>query len=171
MTTTNNTNGRRKHNRNNMPQSEVLDRKARKVGSDDMQSAALVCKWAENAGLRGPNLAVAASIAKAFEAAVALSLDGQHRDAAKKAASAQYVLKRNEHVAKLKLQCRDGRERKIGQIAEWYASVHFRVADEIDAALEAEAKAAEERRLEAEQRRASKEAARAAAESKEVKAA
>jgi hypothetical protein len=168
--TTNNTRNR-KHNRNNMPQSAVLDRKARRVGSDDMGAAALVCKWAENAGLRGNNLGVAASIAKAFEAAVALSLDGQHRDAAKKAASAQYVLKRNDRVAALKVRCRDGWVRNVGQIAEWFASIHFRVADEIDAAKEAEAKAAEERRIEAEQRRASKEAARVAAESKEVKAA
>jgi hypothetical protein len=149
-----------------MLESAILDRKARKVGSDDMGAAALVCKWAENAGLRGPNLAVAASIGKAFEAAVALSLDGQHREAGKKAASAQYVLKRNERVAALRIRCRDGRERKIGQIAEWYASVHFRVQDEIDAAKEVEAKAAEERRIEAEQRRASKEAAQKAAEAK-----
>lgn len=153
------------------PESVILDRKARRVGSDDLKAAALVAKWGEQSGLRGNNLAVASSIAKAFEAAVKLSLDGEHREAAKKVASAQYVLKRNDRVAALKVRCRDGRERKLAQVAEWYASVHFRVADEIDAAKEAEAKAAEERRLEAEQRRASKEEARKAADSKETKAA
>ena len=130
-------------NRNDLPESVVLDRKGRKVGSDDMGSAALIAKYAEHAGIRGNNLDVAAGLALAIEAAVSLSLNGKHREAAKKAASCNYVLKRNEHVGKLKVNCRDGRERKLSDVVGWFAGVHFRIADDIDAAVAKEAAAAE----------------------------
>jgi len=136
-----------------LPESVVLDRKGRKVGSDDLHNAALIAKWAEQSGLRGPALQAASGIAIALDAAIALSLQGLHRDAGKKAASCAYVLKRNEKVGTLKVQCRDGKTRKLGQVVEWYAGVHFRIADDIEAAQEKEAEMAETRRRNAELKR------------------
>lgn len=128
-----------------LPESVIIDRKGRKVGSDDMNAAALVAKWGEQAGLRGPLIEVATSVSQACEAAVSLALDGQHRDAAKKAASVQYVLKRNERVGGLKVQCRDGRTRRLADVVSWFASVHFKIADDIESAQEREAAAKAER--------------------------
>ena len=121
-----------------VPESVIVDRKGRRVGMDDMQASASVAKWADQAGLRGPALLAASGIATALEAAVRLSLDGSHRDAGKKAASCAYVLKRNERVGGLKVRCRDGRERKLQQVVEWYATVHFKIADDIEAKQAAE---------------------------------
>lgn len=127
-----------KRRRKQLPESVVIDRRGRKVGSDDALQAARIAEWSEQEGLRGPAKEVAAGIAVALRAAVALSLDGQHRDAGKKAASCTYVLKRNERVGKLKVQCRDGRTRKLAQVVEWYGNVHFHIADDIEAAQAAE---------------------------------
>lgn len=156
----------RNKKRRQVPESIILDRKGRRVGSDDLNAAANIAKWAEQAGLRGPALQAAAGIAVALEAAVKLSLVGAHRDAGKKAASCAYVLNRNERVQKLKVQCRDGRTRKLGQIVEWYASVHFRIADEIEAAQVQEAQVAEARKIKAELKRQAFEAAKEMAERK-----
>jgi hypothetical protein len=136
-----------------LPESVIIDRKGRKVGSDDIAAAALVAKWAEEAGLRGPQVQAAAGIAIALENAVELSLKGEHRDAGKKAASCAYVLKRNAKVGTLKVQCRDGRTRKLAQVVEWYASVHFRIADEIEAKQAEEAELRETRKRNAELKR------------------
>jgi hypothetical protein len=145
--------GRGNKRRRPLPESVIIDRKGRKVGSDDLQSAALVAKWAEEAGLRGPQVQAAAGIAIALDAAVELSLQGAHRDAGKKAASCAYVLKRNAKVGTLKVQCRDGRQRKLAQVVEWYATVHFRIADEIEAKQAEEAELRETRKRNAELKR------------------
>lgn len=150
-----------------LPESVVIDRKGRKVGSDDLRAASLVAKWSEEAGLRGPMVQAASGIAIALEAAVDLSLKGEHRDAGKKAASCAYVLKRNDRVGKLKVQCRDGRTRKLAQVVEWYAGVHFRIADEIEAKQAEEAEIAETRKRNAELKRA---AAKAIAEGEKIAA-
>jgi hypothetical protein len=151
--------GGRKGGRKPLPESVILDRKGRKVGSDDIRTAAMIAKFGEEAGLRGPLVQVATNVAQACDAAVALALDGAHRDAAKKAASVQYVLKRNERVGKLKVTCRDGRQRKLSDVVGWYASVHFRIADDIDAARDREEAAAAERKAAAEDRRAREQSA------------
>jgi hypothetical protein len=139
--------GKRPHKgqRKPLPESVIIDRKGRKVGSDDMGSAALVAKWGEQAGLRGPLIAVANSVSQACEAAVSLALDGKHRDAGKKAASVQYVLKRNERVGGLKVTCRDGRQRRLADVVSWFAKVHFKIADDIESAQAKEAAAQAER--------------------------
>jgi hypothetical protein len=149
-----------------LPESVVIDRKGRKVGSDDLHNAALVAKWSEEAGLRGPAIQAASGIAIALDAAIALSLQGLHRDAGKKAASCAYVLKRNEKVGTLKVQCRDGKTRKLSQVVEWYAGVHFRIADEIEAKREEEAEMAETRRRNAELKRQARKVISEAAEKK-----
>lgn len=125
----------------NVPQSVIIDRKGRRVGSDDMTAAANLCKWAEHSGLHGASLTAASGVAKGLEAAVQLSLEGEHRDAAKKALSVNYVLRRGpgERVGRLKVDCRDGRQRPLSRVVEWFAAIHFRIADEIEAARDAEA--------------------------------
>lgn len=128
--------------RTNMPMSEVIRRKSRMIGSDDLQTAANICRWAEQGGLRGPALQVAESLATAFDSTLELSTRSQHREAAKKASSVLYVLKRNEKVANLLVDCRDGRKRKLKDVVSWFADRHFRIADDIEAALDAEAIAA-----------------------------
>lgn len=150
--------------RKNLPESVILDRKGRKVGSDDALQAARIAEWSEHEGLRGAQREVALGIAQALKAAVDLALDGQHRDAGKKAASCAYVLKRNERVGKLKVQCRDGRERKLAQVVEWYGNVHFKIADDIEAAQAREAEMAETRKRNAELKRAAAEVIAAAEE-------
>ncbi len=137
-TAANNTNA----THNNIPMSEVIRRKSRMIGTDDLQTAANICRWAEQGGLRGPALQVAESLATAFDSTLHLSTRSQHREAAKKASSILYVLKRNEKVQNLTVDCRDGRKRKLKDVVAWFADRHFRIADDIEAALDAEAEVA-----------------------------
>jgi len=136
--------------RRNLPESEVIRRKSRMIGSDDLQTAANVGRWAEQAGLKRPTLAAAEGLAKAFDSILALSQSSQHYEAAKKAKSVEYVLKRNERVAGLLIDCRDGRKRKLAQVVSWFADRHFRIANDIAEAEEHEARMAEIRKNAAE---------------------
>jgi hypothetical protein len=126
--------------KNNLPMSEVIRRKSRMIGSDDLQSAMNLCKWAEQAGFRGPNLVVAESLAPAFEGILELSTRSKHYEAAKKAKSVEYVLKRNDRVQGILVDCRDGRKRKLIQVVSWFADRQFRIAQDIMEAEESEAK-------------------------------
>ena len=126
-------------NNSNLPMSEVIRRKSRMIGSDDLQTAANLCRWAEQAGFHGPQLQVAEGLAKAFDAVLELSTRSQHYEAAKKAKSIEYVLKRSERVAGMSVDCRDGRKRKLAQVVSWFADRHFRIAQDIADALDAEA--------------------------------
>lgn len=126
--------------RRNLLESEVIRRKSRMIGSDDLQTAANVCRWAEHSGLKGPTLAAAEGLAKAFDSILALSQTSQHFEAAKKAKSVEYVLKRNERVAGVLIDCRDGRKRKLAQVVSWFADRHFRIATDIAEAQEYEAR-------------------------------
>jgi hypothetical protein len=128
--------------KNNLPMSEVIRRKSRMIGSDDLGTAANLCKWAEQAGFRGPNLVVAESLAPAFEGILELSTRSKHWEAAKKTASVLYVLKRNERVANILVQCRDGRTRKLSEVVSWFMSTHFKIAQDILEAKEGEAEIA-----------------------------
>lgn len=130
---------RNRRSRNRLSESVVLDRRGRKVGSDDMRAGARIAKWAELSGIRGQALEIAAGLALAMEGSVTLAEDGRHSDASKKAASCAYVLKHNNKIADLKVQCRDGKVRTLKEITEWYSGVHFRISEEIK-----EQKAAEE---------------------------
>lgn len=146
-TTSNKAKGNR---RRNIPESEVIRRKSRMIGSDDLNTAANVCRWAEQAGFKGTDLTVAEGLAKAFEAILALSQTSQHYEAAKKAKSVEYVLKRNDKVSKMTIDCRDGRKRKLAQVVSWFADRHFRIANDIAEAQETEARMAEIRKNAAE---------------------
>ncbi len=132
---TNNVNNRT----SNIPMSEVIRRKSRMIGSDDLQTAANLCRWAEQAGFRGPVLQAAEGLAKAFDSILELSTRSQHYEAAKKAKSVEYVLKRNERVAGILVDCRDGRKRKLKDVVSWFADRHFRIAQDIMEAEENEA--------------------------------
>lgn len=167
--------GKRRRGRK-LKESVILDRKGRKIGSDDLMEAARLCKWAEHTGLRRNLVPVANAVGLGLEEAVNLSLRGQHREAAMKAKNVMFVLNKefNEAVANIKVDCRDSRVRKIVDITKWYAGVHFRIADDIEKAQAAEAEA----ELERLQRRAAKlareqaeEAAKTASEESEVKVA
>lgn len=125
-----------------LPMSEVLRRKSRMIGSDDLTMAVNICKWAENEGIHGQLLQVAQSLAEAFEETLRLSLRNKHYEAAKKAKATEYVLKRNPRLAKLNIPCRDGRRRTLDQVVGWFADRHFRIADDIVNAQESEAKIA-----------------------------
>lgn len=122
---------RNRRSRGRVSESVVLDRRGRKVGSDDMRAAARIAKWAELSGIRGKALEIAAGLALAMEASVVLAEDGRHSDASKKAASCAYVLKHNDRIAELKVQCRDGKVRTLREITEWYSGVHFRISEEV----------------------------------------
>src|SRR5690606_1241976 len=155
-----------------LPKSAIIDRKGRKIGSDDMMEGARLCKWAEHSGLRSNLVPVANMVGIGLETAVQLALKGQHREAGKKVQNVLYVLNKetNEAVANIKVDCRDSRIRQVKVIAKWFAGVHLRIADEIDTALAEEA----ERELERLQRRAftlAAEEAADAAETTEVKVA
>lgn len=137
----------------NLTRSEIIDVKGRKIGMDDLKAAALVVKWAKHAEVPTKSLKITASIARACEEAVRLSLAGAHRDAAKKTASVMYVLKQHKLLAELRVQCQDRRtkkpvQRKLGEIVSWYSNLHFRIANDIDDAREAEHKAATRARTE-----------------------
>lgn len=125
-----------------LPMSEVLRRKSRMIGSDDLGTAANICKWAENEGIRGPMLQVAASLAKAFEATLILSAQNNHYEAAKKAKSTEYVLDHNPRLAKLNIPCRDGKRRTLDKVVGWFADRHFRIAQDIEEAEANEARIA-----------------------------
>lgn len=156
--------GRRR--RRQLKESVILDRKGRKVGSDDMIEAARICKWAEHSGLRSNLVPVANGVGMGLEVAVQHSLRGEHRAAGMAAKNVLYVLNKevNEQIANIKVDCRDSKIRMVKVIAKWFAGVHFRIADDIENALANEAEA----ELERLQRRASKMAAEEATALKEA---
>ena len=122
-----------------LPMSEVIRRKSRMIGSDDLRLAAGLCRWAEQAGLRGPALKVAEGLATALESCVELSTHDRHFEAAKKAASVMYVLNRNDRVAGILVDCRDGRKRRLSAVVQWYSDRNFAIAADLAAAEQAEA--------------------------------
>lgn len=124
---------------NRLAESVSIDRRGRKVGSDDVLAAATVCSWPEEAGLRGALCQVAEATAKALKIAAEWAAEGRHEEAAKKAASCAYVLKRNERVGKLSLQCRDGKRRTVAEVAEFFSKAHFAIVSQIAEAKKAEA--------------------------------
>jgi len=128
--------------KNKLPMSEVLRRKSRLIGSDDLNTAVNICRWAENEGIRGPLLQTAAILANAFESTLRLSAQSKHYEAAKKAKSVEYVLKHNPRLAKLNIPCRDGKRRTLDLVVEWFADRHFRIASDIEEAQANEAKIA-----------------------------
>lgn len=134
--------------------SEIIDRKGRRVGSDDLMGAANVCKFAEHGGLHRNLVQVACSVGIGLEAAVQLALRGEHREAGKKAQNVLYVLNKeiNAAIGNLKVDCRDSKIRKVIDMTKWFVGVHLRIADEIEEARAEE----DERELERLQIRASR---------------
>jgi hypothetical protein len=140
-----------KHNRPSLPESQVIDLRGRRVGTEDFNTAATMLQWAEQAGYRGTSLKIAANVAQGLRVAVELSEKGQHEAAAKQAGNCLWVLKKDRGNAQtanhralgsMVIDCRDGQKRAIGQIVEWFTGVHFRIHEQI-----LEAKAAEDEAL------------------------
>lgn len=141
-----------------LPESTLIDLKGRKVGSEDLAQAGLMLKWCENDGFRGTSLQIASNIAQGLGVAVQLSLQGNHEAAAKQAGNVMYVLKKDRINSKarnykalgsIRIECRDGQTRAIGDIVEWFMSVHFRINEQILKARETEAAELEAAELEA----------------------
>jgi hypothetical protein len=152
----------RNFNNSEIPASQIIARKGRLVGSEDMEAAAKKLQWVENETnehgahlFRGKTLDVAAQLSRALLEAVNLSFADKHEEAAKKAGNCLYVLGKDKqnaikfnrrYLGGLSIDCRDGQRRKLGDMLEWYMSTHFRIAEQIAAATEyekAEAEAAE----------------------------
>jgi hypothetical protein len=130
-----------------LAQSVIIDLKGRKVGSEDLRQASLRLSWADQEGFRWPALLQADGISKGLILAVELAEKGEHLKAAKQAGNCLWVLKKNRELAhrqnhqclgSLVVECRDGRKRKIGDMVEWFASVHERIAEQIEEAAELE---------------------------------
>jgi hypothetical protein len=147
------------HNRRpQLAQSQIIDLKGRPVGSEDLESAALALQWAEHSGYRGTDLQVATAMAQGLRVAIELSERGNHQAAGKQAGNCLWVLKKNRELCTkqnrrnlgcLEIQCRDGQTRKLGNIVEWYAGVHSRIHDQIEAARAEEAEELANAELEA----------------------
>lgn len=147
-----------KHNRPALSQSQIIDLKGRPVGSEDMETAALMLQWAEQSGYRGSDLKVATAVAQGLRVAVEMSQRGEHEKAGKQAGNCLWVLKKNKELCTkqnrrnlgcLEVQCRDGQIRKLGNIVEWYAGLHSRIHSQIEAAQAIEAEALQNAELEA----------------------
>jgi hypothetical protein len=153
-----NRNNSYRHHNPELTESTLIDLKGRKVGSEDLAQAGLMLKWCENEGFRGTSLRIAGNIALGLEKAVQLSLLGNHEAAAKQAGTVMYVLKKDQVNSKkgnykalgsIRIECRDGQRRAIGDVTEYYMSVHFRINEQIVKARENEAAELEAAELEA----------------------
>lgn len=121
-----------------VPMSEILSRKGRLIGSDDLQAVADFCRFGEEGGLEGRDLTVAKGLVLTCEKAIKLAAEGQHSEASKVAFSADYVLSRNNRVAFSKVECRDGNVRPIIGILSHYAKTQKRIGAEVEAAKQSE---------------------------------
>jgi hypothetical protein len=133
-------------NYHNWPESEQLDRKTRKIGSDDLRTAADACKYGREAGLTDDSVEIAYNLSVALAQCVELALEGKHEEAGKNAASCLHILRDARDIGDIEVQCRDGETRCVGYITKWYANVHTRIAEEVaelrvQEAAEAEVKA------------------------------
>ena len=146
------------YNRPELSESMLINLKGRRVGSEDLAQAGLMLKWCENEGFRGTSLRIASNVALGLEVAVQLSLQGNHEAAAKQAGNVMYVLKKDrinsqarnyKSLGSIRIECRDGQFRAIGDVTEWYMSVHFRIHEQILKARKAEVAELENSELEA----------------------
>ena len=146
------------YNRPELPESTMIDLRGRRVGSEDLEQAGLMLKWCENEGFRGTSLRIASNVALGLEKAVQLSLQGNHEAAAKQAGNVMWVLKKDRTnsqqrnyraLGSIRIECRDGKFRAIGDVCEWYLSVHMRIHEQILKARENEAKELENSEFEA----------------------
>lgn len=136
------------YNRPAIAQSTIIDLKGRPVGSEDMEQAALMLQWAEQAGFRGTDLDVAGAVAQGIRSAIEMAMRGEHEASAKQAGNCLWVLKKNREycnaqsrhsLGSIDVPCRDGQTRKLGNMVEWFAGVHGRIHEQITTAKAAEA--------------------------------
>ena len=118
-------------NYHNWPESVQLDRKTRKIGSDDLKTAAEACKYGREAGLDYTSVEIAYDISVALTHCVELSLEGKHEEAGKNAASALHILRGCRDIGDIEVTCRDGETRCVGYICKWYSNLHLRIAEEV----------------------------------------
>jgi hypothetical protein len=147
------------HNRPMLTPSQIIQKRCRKVGSEDFKTAALKLRWAENEKYYGNDLLVAGALAQGLELAIELAEKNEHEHAAKQAGNCLYSLKKNRDLTQkqnrkalgsMVIECRDGMTRKLGDIVEWYVSTHFRIAEQIKEAEAKEVAEAEAGRMAAE---------------------
>jgi hypothetical protein len=122
-----------------LTQSEMLSRKGRLIGSDDLQAVITACRYGQESGLTGTDLLVASGVALSCEKAIKLAAEGKHLEAAKAAGSALYVLKRANRVAHTRVECRDKNVRPIIGVVTHYTKTQSRIGDEVEAARKSEA--------------------------------
>lgn len=123
-----------------MNKSDIIRRKAKLIGSDDITAVINICKWAEQSGFYGMSLAIASSVSKALEMALEFSTHNQHFEAFKKSDSIKRFLKRSETVSNILVLCRDGKKRKLINVVDWFANLQFNISEDIEFALQHEAK-------------------------------
>jgi hypothetical protein len=129
----------------NLLEWQVIDRKARKVGSDDMTSAANVLKYGKEAGLRTSRagevseVELAATLAQGIQSALSMSLAGDYEGSMQKAYFCLHTAKENPRVGGLKVDCRDGKERRVIDVLGWFANNRQKVVEDIAFAKEEQA--------------------------------
>jgi hypothetical protein len=135
-----------------LPESIILTRRSRVVGSDDLTSICSSLKWLEmEFGPNGEHPVpkaefqrlglVAQGVIAGLEAAIAASRQDDMEAAAAAAGRTLYGLKRQPRLARLQVVCRDGQRRGVGQIIEWYIKTRLQFLERIQAAKAAEAAA------------------------------
>lgn len=118
---------------------EILRRKSKMIGSDDIRTALNICKWSAEGGLKGSALITAEALAQTFEEVLLLSTRNNHYEAGKKSKSIQYILQRNSTVANLIIPCRDGKNRHLIEVLSWFSGLQFKIAKDIEEAEQLEA--------------------------------
>jgi hypothetical protein len=137
-------------NSNQLSESQIINLKGRKVGTEDLTTAIARLKWAKTEGFRPTSLMIADGIVRGLEVAVVLAESGDHVGAGKKAMSCLHVLQKdrtngrngNYHcLGNMEIECRDGNRREIGNTIKWFGEIHFRIAEQVEFAATAEAEA------------------------------
>ena len=118
-----------------LSEAEILRRKTRLTGSEDLRNVIQALRYAEAALNFNEEIDAANEIADELESALGLTTTHDHLGGSRVAAQTLSLLHAEAAVSSLKVQCRDGKQRPVGIIVRWFADVHCRIAATI---LEAE---------------------------------
>lgn len=119
-----------------MKESEILRRRGRMVGSDDLLTSADICRY--GVGLRGYEIELAKDFSEELEDIIEFSTANRHMLASREARRLGYILKEHDGIANLNIFCRDGKRRKLIDVVFWFAGCHKRIALDIKDAEEDE---------------------------------
>lgn len=126
---------------------EIISRKARNIGSEDMATVAHELQWLECEGFRGVVLEKAQEMSMNLLKAVSFAQSGEHEEAGKFAGYCLHGIRNNRDYCRSKgyrslwdieVNCRDGEVRKMGEMVKWYMKLQYRVAGQVDRAAEGE---------------------------------